>query len=85
LSHPLRGRKWAEFSYRIRTDPQFALESFNAIGTTKPEREITGKMIFIRMYGLPPGAVCPPELQGFAAALAGEEPEEPKPILKLVR
>ncbi len=82
LRHPRRGRKWAQFSHRIRTDAVFALNSFNKIGHNKPEREIAGKMLFIRMYGLPEGAVCPPELLHL---IESQGPEESPPRLRLVR
>ena len=86
LTDPKRGRKWVEMSHRLRTDPAFALESFNKIGIRKPEREIAGKLLFIRMYGLPAGAVCPPELQKLVDALSEEDDdEEPRPVLRLVR
>ncbi len=61
LNHPKRGRKWAEMSNRIRTDATFALQAYNSIGAEKPERETAGKLLFIRMYGLPAGAVSPLE------------------------
>jgi hypothetical protein len=82
LEHPKRGRKWAEMARRIRTEPEFALKSFNEIGVTKPERELAGKLLFIRMFGVPQGAEVPPELQRFIDK--NEEPEDPRP-LRLVR
>jgi hypothetical protein len=65
LGHPKRGRKWAEMSHRIRTEPEFALISFNEIGVRKPAYEITGKTLFIRDYGFPEGAVPSPALVEF--------------------
>src|SRR5512135_1324678 len=83
LEHPKRGRKWAEMARRIRNEPDFALRSFNEIGVQRPERELAGKLLFIRMFGLPRGAVCPPELQKMLDS-APEEPEDPR-RLRLVR
>lgn len=83
LEHPKRGRKWAELANRIRHDEEFALRSFNEIGIQKPERELAGKLLFIRMFGVPKGAVVPPELQKMVET-APEEPEDPRP-LRLVR
>jgi len=121
LSHPKRGRKWAEMSHRIRTEPNFALKSFNEIGVRKPAHEITGKTLFIRDYGFPEGAVPSPELVQFVqsrpdidrhprikafldtwglsvkpvasivqddeteAEDSEDEPEGPRPLLRLVR
>lgn len=69
LSHPKRGRKWAEMSHRIRTEPDFALRSFNEIGVRKPAHEITGKTLFIRDYGFPQGAVPSSELVEFIRSM----------------
>ena len=86
LSHPKRGRKWAEMSHQIRTNPAFALQMYNEIGIRRPERELAGKMLFIRMYGLPSGAVCPVEIQDFVNLPEEvQEPIDPKPVLRLVR
>lgn len=64
LEHPKRGRRWAETSQRIRQDPEFALETYNSIGIERPERAAVGKLLFIRMYGLPKGAIAPiPDLK----------------------
>jgi len=63
LKHPKRGRRWAEMSDRIRRDPSFMLKAFNEIGVQKPENELAGKMLFIRMYGVPTGAVLSLELR----------------------
>ena len=79
LSHPKRGRKWAEMSYRIRNDPAFALEAYNNIGLEKPENETAGKLLFIRMYGLPPGGISP--LQKWEEAMIADLE---KPNLRLV-
>lgn len=48
VSH--RGRKWAEDSHRVRTDPVFALKVYRAI------KNDSGRKIFEVMYGLPEGA-----------------------------
>ena len=83
LTHPKRGRKWAEMSERIRNDSHFALQAFNAIGQTKPENELAGKLLFIKMYGAPIGANISPELKKLVET--SSEPELPRPHLRLVR
>ena len=50
LIHPKRGRKWADMSHRIRTDPNFALGVYLQIRTAG------GRKIFVGNYGLPVGA-----------------------------
>jgi hypothetical protein len=50
LDAPNRGRKWAEMSYRCRTEPDFALAVFLKIQSER------GREIFVKSYGLPPGA-----------------------------
>jgi hypothetical protein len=83
LSHPKRGRRWAEHAKRCRTEPEFALRTWNEIGGLKPEKALAGKLLFIRMFGVPKGAEVPPELQRFVEDRT-EEPEDPRP-LRLVR
>jgi hypothetical protein len=85
------GRKWAEMSDRIRNDLAFALTAFNEIGVRKPENELAGKLLFIRMYGVPVGAVLSPELKKLVDS--SMEPDDPgsvtyrkeAPVLRLVR
>ena len=62
LNAHLKGRKWAEMSEKFRQSPEFALKVYNEIGTSRPDREIAGKFLFIKMYGLPEGAVCPKQI-----------------------
>lgn len=50
LSHPKRGRKWAEMSNRCRTDPSFSLSVYCRIRTAR------GREIYEEFFGLPPGA-----------------------------
>lgn len=52
LEGPNRGRKWADMSYRVRNDREFALTVYNSIKNNR------GKKLFELMYGVPPGAIC---------------------------
>jgi len=54
LHSPSRGRVWAERAHRCRTDPEFAKQVYESITS------VSGKKIFMAMFGVPGGAV-PPE------------------------
>ena len=69
-------------SDRIRHDNDFASQAFNAIGQSKPENELAGKLLFIRMYGVPLEAYISPELRKLVDS---SEPEVPRPRLRLVQ
>lgn len=47
LAHPKRGRRWAELSYRVRTDPEIARLVYERIPSVR------GRELFRRMYGGP--------------------------------
>ena len=48
---PPRGRVWARMSHRVRTNPAYAFAVYRAIQSD------FGRRIFVRVYGLPTGAV----------------------------
>ena len=52
---PPRGRAWAERAHRCRTNPAFAKEVYESI------QSLSGKKMFIGMFGVPSGSLPPEE------------------------